>query len=71
MPNGEKITTTQSKVSKLSPSELERGYWKGWFKGITPGMIKEFINDHLTQRAADLSGTSLEKNCERKGPQGG
>jgi len=42
-PEGEKHVTDQSQVTGMSWDSLERGYWKGWFKGITPSMVKEWI----------------------------
>ena len=41
--NGAKTITNQSIISGLSPDELEKGYWKKWFTGITPQMVKDFI----------------------------
>lgn len=42
-PAGKKILTNQSDVSGVNWPELERGYWKGYFKGITPSMVKDWI----------------------------
>ena len=50
-PNGVKFLANQSLVSGLSWNELERGYWKGWFKGITPKMIKEYITKEKINEA--------------------
>jgi|TARA_Y100000310_G_C20691033_1_gene822213 hypothetical protein len=43
-PENKRILTNQSKVSGLSWDNLERGYWKRWFKGITPKHIDKFID---------------------------
>jgi hypothetical protein len=42
-PNGKRHLTNQSEVSGLSWEQLERGYWKKWFSGIKPSMIKDWI----------------------------
>ena len=51
-PSGIKIIINQSEVSGMTWVGLERGYWKKWFKGITPKMIKEYIvkRQHLKVR---------------------
>ena len=45
-PSNKKHITNQSIVSGISWENLERGYWKGWFKGVTPSMIKQYIIDN-------------------------
>jgi hypothetical protein len=49
-PTGQKYVTNQSEVSGMSWSDLERGYWKKWFKGIGPGMIRQWIETHVAKK---------------------
>ncbi len=46
-PNDSRYLTNQSEVTGMSWDNLERGYWKGWFKGIGPGDIRKWIEEHI------------------------
>jgi hypothetical protein len=46
-PTGQKHLTDQSKVTGMSWDTLERGYWKKWFTGIGPGMLREWIENNI------------------------
>lgn len=49
-PDGKKHVTSQSEVTGMSWDDLERGYWKGWFKGVTPSQVKTWIEIHYRTR---------------------
>jgi len=50
-PEGKKHLTNQSVVTGMSWDDLERGKWKGTWKGIGPKLIKEHIEKHILTKA--------------------
>lgn len=40
-----KVTLTQ--ITGMLPDDIERGVWKGWWKGVGPQQVKDYIEKHL------------------------
>ena len=36
-----------TQITGMTPDDLERGEWKGWWKGVGPQEVKDYIQHHL------------------------